>query len=272
MSSDAIKRLETLDALLTARAAVSIPANSFVFRPGGVAQANVYMDWPSLMTAIGRVAGPKWIQIDSSIAPTHVTPGIWNVDGCTFVQTNGTLTPPQTVLTFDQGAHFTFTTLTVLAGVLFSNNSTVVVATLTTPFQLNLDGGGGGVQNSGNPGIAPWLRASADGDISLRNGAVLGDGLTASITVDVGHSVQIDVDNNAALSAQAVTGAGSMVVNLTDSGGIDVQTVAGQSVTHISIANQVDYTPATLAHWSGVAPTSVADALDRIATKITPIP
>lgn len=33
-----------------------------------------------------------------------------------------------------------------------------------------------------------------------------------------------------------------------------------------------DYTPANLADWSGTAPTSLADALDRIAAALTPIP
>jgi hypothetical protein len=37
-------------------------------------------------------------------------------------------------------------------------------------------------------------------------------------------------------------------------------------------SNLTGYTPALVANWSGVAPKSVADALDRIAAKITPIP
>ena len=40
----------------------------------------------------------------------------------------------------------------------------------------------------------------------------------------------------------------------------------------IQSATDVSYTPAVLADWSGTAPTSVANALDRIAAKITPIP
>jgi hypothetical protein len=40
----------------------------------------------------------------------------------------------------------------------------------------------------------------------------------------------------------------------------------------IDEALQVQYTPAVLANWSGVAPTSVANALDRIAAKVGPIP
>ena len=39
-----------------------------------------------------------------------------------------------------------------------------------------------------------------------------------------------------------------------------------------SDAGNMSYQPSNLANWSGVAPTSVANALDRIAAKIGPIP
>jgi len=37
-------------------------------------------------------------------------------------------------------------------------------------------------------------------------------------------------------------------------------------------STRLNYSPANLADWSGIPPTSVSDALDRIAAKITPIP
>lgn len=37
-------------------------------------------------------------------------------------------------------------------------------------------------------------------------------------------------------------------------------------------STRLNYAPANLADWSGIPPTSVSDALDRIAAKITPIP
>jgi hypothetical protein len=40
----------------------------------------------------------------------------------------------------------------------------------------------------------------------------------------------------------------------------------------ISEASQDTYTPSAVANWSGVAPTSVANALDRIAAHVGPIP
>lgn len=44
------------------------------------------------------------------------------------------------------------------------------------------------------------------------------------------------------------------------------------TINLIADAIRMTYTPAVLANWSGVAPTSIANALDRIAAKITPIP
>lgn len=37
-------------------------------------------------------------------------------------------------------------------------------------------------------------------------------------------------------------------------------------------AANVNYTPAIVGNWSGTAPTSVANALDRIAAHVGPIP
>jgi hypothetical protein len=44
------------------------------------------------------------------------------------------------------------------------------------------------------------------------------------------------------------------------------------TTARIDNAANIDYVPANLVNWSGVAPTSVANALDRIAAKIGPIP
>lgn len=48
--------------------------------------------------------------------------------------------------------------------------------------------------------------------------------------------------------------------------------LGGTSITLVNDAYGLAYTPAILANWSGIAPTSVSDALDRIAAMIGPIP
>ncbi len=73
----------------------------FVYRPGAAATANVYADWPTLMAAVGKVAGPKTIQIDDSIVTPAVIPSSaggagrqeWDLHDCVLV---GTLTNSRT--------------------------------------------------------------------------------------------------------------------------------------------------------------------------------
>lgn len=71
----------------------------------------------------------------------------------------------------------------------------------------------------------------------------------------VGDILQNPVSGSADLIGQDPSGAPSVVPLLTDATG------AGAS-----------YTPANLAKWSNITPTSIADALDRIAASVGPIP
>src|SRR5260370_8479478 len=82
---------------------------TFVFRPGGVATGNVYTDWLTMMADVVVQQGPKWIEIDPSIAGScHVPAGTWNVDDCT-IQANLTQALfVTTVLIFDFGALLPF--------------------------------------------------------------------------------------------------------------------------------------------------------------------
>lgn len=79
-------------------------ATAFVFRPGGVAGANVYTDWSALMTDVGAVAGPRLIQFDDSIVTPCVIPaGLWNMNDVTWTGTAGGFNVSVDV---DEGASF----------------------------------------------------------------------------------------------------------------------------------------------------------------------
>lgn len=45
-----------------------------------------------------------------------------------------------------------------------------------------------------------------------------------------------------------------------------------RALDRASSSGGVSYTPASVAHWSGTAPATLQDALDRIAAMIGPIP
>lgn len=71
-----------LDASSSSAAA---PVTCFVFRPGGIAGANVYTTWPTLMAAVVSVQGCKQILIDDSIAPALTTPIVSNMTDATLI-------------------------------------------------------------------------------------------------------------------------------------------------------------------------------------------
>ncbi len=63
-----------------------VVSNVIIFRPGGVAGANVYTSWPALMAAVALVAGPKIVQIDDTIVSPAVIPaGTWDLADITLV-------------------------------------------------------------------------------------------------------------------------------------------------------------------------------------------
>jgi len=106
-------------------------------------------------------------------------------------------------------------------------------------------------------------------------------------TCDATAGVALSVDATAGQAATVLASGnlGTGAVGLTLSGALSAFTGSvtdiPSSVTRAagapppvlkSAASGLAYTPAVLANWSGTTPASVADALDRIAAKIGPIP
>lgn len=61
---------------------MALPILTFVYRPGGDANHNVFTDWPSLMAVLHRVEGRKIIEFDDSIIapdPCWIPAGTWNM-------------------------------------------------------------------------------------------------------------------------------------------------------------------------------------------------
>jgi hypothetical protein len=58
---------------------------AFVYQPGGVAHDNVYTDWPTLITAMSAISGPKLLQFDNSFNSILIPTGTWSVDDVTWV-------------------------------------------------------------------------------------------------------------------------------------------------------------------------------------------
>src|SRR5208337_2137146 len=74
---------------------------SYLLQPGGVAGANVYIDFPTLYAAKSLIAGPAIIEVDSSLGAANIPAGgPYDLNEVTFVAAK----PAQSVLSIDPGA------------------------------------------------------------------------------------------------------------------------------------------------------------------------
>jgi hypothetical protein len=137
------------------------------------------------------------------------------------------------------------------------------------------------------------------------NGEQLGDFITPSVRMATGAQLAMVLGTRACLATNTLTESGPSTVlidvqeqsALTTFGGSTPSPIVQVGITNLIIiqdglpsgtgipviingylqavagnATNVPYVPANVANWTGVAPTSIANALDRIAAKITPIP
>jgi hypothetical protein len=240
---------------------------AFVFRPGGVAGGTVYTTEASVKAAMALVAGPKLLQVDSSLAPAIFALPAWAATGVTVMGTDF-----NTTLQFQGPASIDADDLTLQSITVEAHGPAPVWIPPSGAAILKLDDSF--LQSVA--GAAPFLRQTAAGgtaQIIFDNLSQLGDGVHAAVTVDLGATISFTLANSSTTVANALTGAGTAIVGLNSDSTIQLpQGVGTLTIIQNSIAANVAYAPAVLANWSGVAPTSVANALDRIAAKITPIP
>jgi hypothetical protein len=85
--------------------------NVFVFRPGGIPGANVFTDWPSLISAMSGVEGRKILEFDDSLvapaAPCKIPPGNWPMKDVMWAGFGPRPGVPRTAVAILSGAVFT---------------------------------------------------------------------------------------------------------------------------------------------------------------------
>jgi len=134
-----------------------IVATTFVFRPGGVAGGNVYTTWATLYAAFSAVEGPKWVQVDSSLAVATVPAGTWDVRDVNWVGHFGDL-GASAQLDFADGAKFTnLSSISQVLSFVSHSTSSVVDVPLGTTYVVYLHEG----VNIGCDGTAPFFSVGA---------------------------------------------------------------------------------------------------------------
>jgi hypothetical protein len=257
----------------------AIVAN-LIWRPGGVARGNVVTTAAAVRDVLNAAQGAVNIFIDPSIAPANVDVD-WNGFGC------ASLYP------FNAGAGFVFTILdgSTLHDFAEMQNLTAVCQCATTQAFSFDEFSSFLLLNFASISLAagalvPAIRITA-ADQSFALFSLLGalDNSNAPtvpvIATDAGATTTIYPHSAAPNFTFLVTGneigggPGSRVFWENDD---TVPPLASALFTGTLVqspcsdAGNASYEPANLANWSGVAPMSVANALDRIAAKIGPIP
>lgn len=247
------------------------PPTVFVWQPGGAAgQApNVFTTWAALYAAI-QAAGESFytVTVDTTHGPAQVPAGSWNLGAGLWVGL-----AIASIVQFQTGAQVTATNL-VLEAVVFEN-----VSTTSSPFTLSEGIVSFALLSEASlvssAGAAPLLVANLGVNLVITTLASSIAGYSGSPVVQPnGGMLLVRALSQSTIVAGALapgTGGGSLTYTsdcAIPAGGPP----AGWTFTAVSSAAQTPYAPAVLANWSGTAPTSVANALDRIAAKITPIP
>jgi hypothetical protein len=233
---------------------------AFVYRPGGVADGNVYIDWTSLMTAMGAVAGPRLLEVDGSLVggTAHVPAGAWNLNDMTLTSTNGT-----DILNFDNGATIVAQQWSVTNALGVTHSSAAPIWTVAT-FEDLLT-----LTDS-----ALVYSTSAVAFVHILNGGFLeytgtvnagvGDFTHAAVSVDAGGTFFAFLASAGAVNPNAVAGAGSFQASVDPDAFLGTPQGISPTTTLRGKGSQVHYT-ATAGVWAGAAPTNEQDAITRLA-------
>jgi hypothetical protein len=247
------------------------PQPTFVFRPGatGLLPGNVFTTWATLAGALALTAGERSVLVDDTLAAAHMTAGTWDVDNVTFT----TIWNSTATLIIDAGAKFAAGTSRVVFkdGITVTSNAASPGELFTVPasgfFMLVLDNN---VQWDNTTASAPFsVPVTAELNLFVDRGCSFGEGTHPVVTVAGTLSAQFF--NFSGISANSVAGAGTKVISF-DSSSTDN---SGGTPFLLDNAIRVAYTPNVPGNWSGAAPTTVQQALDRIAANTTnahPIP
>jgi hypothetical protein len=217
---------------------------------------------------------PTWIQIDDSVSPAIIPAGDYNVDAVTFTGlANFNNASGSSTVTLADGVHFGASVLSFfLVTLLCAPTTAVMTVAAGQELWLFLNS----LELSVTGGTAPFLFVANTGfaDIILQQNATIGDGTHTAANAGSGPDNLFVLAYGAFVEANALAGAGT-TVSYDSAGNVLTPQGAGVTIQQLSSAPKVAYTPAVPGNWAGSAPTTVQQALDRIAANTTnahPIP
>lgn len=243
---------------------------SFVFKPGGVAVGNIYTDFAALYAAMNVPGiGPRTLFFDDTIVSPCVIPaGAYDLTG--VLLTSQCRNEGSTVQVNDG---VTFTGFQTCSNIYFEFLNTTTVETISDQREILLTNAN--INSLGT--VAPFVINVNFASILLFDLGSIYDTNAPVFHINDGFTFGVDMYPASEVFSNSFEGsaAANLLVNVWAASAV-FQTQTGFLGTIEFYPNDnasiVLYVPSTLANWSGIAPTSVSNALDRIASKITPIP
>jgi hypothetical protein len=254
-------------------------ASGVVWKPGVPSSGNVVATWEEVQNAIAAVSGALNVFVNSSVAPAIVGQGITNCFGRVTFRAGASeyTTVPSSLMTLPDGA------ILLDPGQLAFGVSVILQGTAQPNLQFSNIRQFAVVAGSSleNQGTQPAVRVSPGSAFILA--LVLGSTFTPNPSAAIELTDPSSTGIIASFTGGKFTGnnvvvgpVGSTLIIAYDAGVDALPTNPGFLGT--VVPNEVDsasfmkYSPSNLANWSGTAPSSVADALDRIAAHVGPIP
>jgi len=254
----------------------TIPSTIFIFRPG-LEGKGVYTDWERLYNDLPQVPGPKQIYFDSTNndGPIVIPNGLWDM---TNVEWIAPISYEETRIHITTTAMFrNLGNLTGSLWLTYTDTTRPCMVfpseTNQAPITMNLQSGAA-VSCSGNQPFVQVTGGVWTVFMGTMTAFIAGPCVQCS-TNTANSGVFIFVDDNSSLQPNTLLGSGTFQVakqSLTASVS-PIQNITGTFIMYDAVStNNMEYTPTVMANWSGTAPASVTEALDRIAAVIGPIP
>lgn len=266
--------------------AALISTSTLIFAPGysGVTPFNVFTSWPTLYAHLtfSRPTEILFTDVYGNIEiPARDNNGVWDMTGVAWVGNLAfdALQVQRTTITIQDGA--VFRNLAEIRGGLLVQYVSSVVPCMTrdtsvplpsnaAPSSLVLEDGAM-LQCTGS---MPFVQVNLGTlNVTMSNFAVLESGNV--FRSDAVSGLNLIVGESCVVNSDSLAGSGDLLVVLNSLSAVVSMTqsdVTG-TITYLNSvsASLMQYTPASLANWNNAAPTSVADALDRIAAFSGPI-
>lgn len=256
-----------------ATSATSAARSTFLFQPGGVADADtgLYTTWDTVHEAAATsVSGSNTlvtIIVDDSLGSPIITAGVWDMRNITLVGVaalGGVVGASSTVVETSQGTIFIQWALGIW-DIALLHQSTLPLFSPDSALTIRT-----GERSTYASTIAPVFAATnASLSILMDNFTQFqqgGAGIRVATTTSP-RALILTFSGAATIDNDTISGTGDLVlIGLTDVATYDVDQTNLTGAVSISGINPV-YSPATSADWSG-DPASMAAALDRIAAAV----